>query len=297
VGRVRPKRRGRRPAIYGAIGLLVLSALGVGGWLVLRPKRAGTGVSATPEPSTMEALTDPSRQASAQEIAAVSQLIGVGSYKEARKRLDTLTDRFPTDARLHQLGGHLYFLTEQPTDCLRSFREAIRLDPEMKRHEQILAHLKVYLMMTKGHDYSWKLRQESIEFVERYFDASAQAMLTEFVNTWWEHGTVWRAAEHLQKLGVASGVDWVHVYELAFMSVPSCSKRKQYLQEVLQKKDRRFLPLLRKMQKKNAWKAKYSTHWVSNACLKDEVKAAIAELEALPKPPMSGAMKPAAAMK
>jgi serine/threonine-protein kinase len=292
IGRVPPPRPWRRYALYASAGAVVLAVvIGLGVWL----GRGRSAKPAAPGPGTDQPMAALSSNGLAPdpELTVVQKLLADGNYKDARVQLESLTDRFPTDARLHLAGGHLYFLKEQPTECLRAFREAIRLDPALKANEQIQRHLVAYLQVTKGRDFGWKQRQEALEFVERYLDGTARAALTEFANTWWEHDTVWRTAEHLRRHGADQDVQWPHVYELAFRSVQSCAKRKQHLEAVVKRRDRRFLPLLKTMARTTVWKGKWSTHHVSNACLKTELAEAIAALEALPETlPAPPAMNP-----
>jgi hypothetical protein len=138
-----------------------------------------------------------------------------------------------------------------------------------------------YLSTIRGKGYGWKLRREAMEFVERYLDAGAKAMLTRFVNTWWEHSTVWRAIAFLTKHNAADQVDYPHAYELVLRHEASCARRKQHIKEVLARKDPAFLPLLRKIVDTPLWSARYSRKRVANKCIEAEAKAAITVLQAL----------------
>ena len=139
-----------------------------------------------------------------------------------------------------------------------------------------------------------------MDFVERYLDAGAKAMITKYVNKWWEQKLVWRGIAFLTKHGADQKVDYVHAYELIFRAERSCPKRKLHLQDVLKRRDPRFLPLLRKMSTTEKWRAKYSRRKVSNKCIKAEVEAAITVLEALDGQPVSrpdGGVPPAPGMR
>ncbi|MFH2007323.1 MAG: serine/threonine-protein kinase [bacterium] len=215
------------------------------------------------------------------QILAVQQQLAKNNVKEAKSLLEGLADQYPTDARVHLLTGHANFLDKKPDECLRSFKEAVRLDKTMKRNELLLSSIHTYLTWTKGRSFGWGLRKRAMEFVERYLDAGAGEMLTQFVNKWWERPLVWQAITFLLKHNVAASVDFVHAYELLFRHERSCAKRIQYLKDLIARRDARFLPLLKTISTTKVWRAKYARHGVSNQCIEAEVKAAITVLEAL----------------
>jgi hypothetical protein len=157
----------------------------------------------------------------------------------------------------------------------------VRQDKSMRSNEQLLNVLYVYLSSIKGRGFGWKLRRHSMDFVERYLDAGAKAMLTRFVNTWWERSTVWRAIAFLTKHSAADKVDYPHAYELVFRHEVSCSKRKRHLKDVLTRKDPSFLPLMRKIATTPIWGPKHSRRRVANKCIEPEAKAAVTVLEAI----------------
>jgi tetratricopeptide (TPR) repeat protein len=269
-------RSRRRNAIIGAIIGGVIAAVAT--VLVI----AFTGGSTGPEAGPSSAVANSQKKrAPDDQIQAVQTLLASANVNAARDQLDRLADQYPTDARVHLLTGQAHFLKKDPEECLRSFREAVRLDKSMRENELMLRSIGAYLRWIKGPRYGWKLRREAMEFVERYLDAGAADMLTRFVNQWWERELVWRAIEFLIRKNAAQGVDYVHAYELVFRDEASCAKRKEYLQDVVKRRDPKFLPLLRKILATPRWRQKYSRTWVFNRCIRDEVKAAITVLEGL----------------
>ncbi|MDY0000045.1 MAG: serine/threonine-protein kinase [Polyangia bacterium] len=214
-------------------------------------------------------------------IQTVQTLLTSANLSAAQTELERLADRHPTDARVHLLSGQLFFLKNEPGDSLRAFREAVRLDPSMKSNELLLGRISDYLTWIKGRGYGWELRREAMEFVERYLDAGAAGMLTGYVNSWWERDLVWRVIEFLMRHNASDKVDFVHAYELVFRNEKSCDKRREYVQDIIKRKDPKFLPLLGQIMTTNAWKGKYSRYMVDNKCIRQEVQAAITLLEAL----------------
>ncbi len=276
VGTLPGASRGRRRnillgAIFGGLVAAVATVLII----------VFAGGGAGPKTHKPMVVDKAGKRAPDDQIRAVQTVLASANVNAAQTQLDQLADQYPTDPRVHLLAGQIHFLKKQHKECLRSFREAVRLDPNMKHNELLLGHILQYLKWIKGRTYGWKLRRDAMEFVERYLDAGAAKMLSKFANTWWERDLVWRAIEFLIRHNAASKVDFVHAYELVFRNERSCEKRKQYLQDVVKRRDPRFLPLLRKILKTRTWKQKYSRHWVQNGCIEAEVKAAITVLEGL----------------
>jgi hypothetical protein len=276
----------RRNIILGALlGGLVAAVATV---LVIAYTGGGTG----PRTDKPQVVSKTGKRAPDDQIQAVQTVLASANVNAAQTQLERLADQYPTDPRVHLLAGQIQFLKKEHKECLRSFREAVRLDPEMKKNELLLGHVYQYLRWIKGRSYGWKIRRDAMEFVERYLDAGAAGMLTKYTNTWWERELVWRTIEFLMRHNAAAKVDFVHAYELVFRHEKSCEKRKQFLQDVVKRRDPKFLPLLRKILKTSVWKQKYSRHWVRNACIENEVKAAITVLEGLDPAPMRRSPRP-----
>jgi hypothetical protein len=232
-------------------------------------------------PTSAPGVDSPGKRVPNAQLQGVQAKLVAGNVKDARLLLDRLADQYPTDARVHLLMARVHFLSKKPDECLRSLKEAVRLDKNMRGNEQLQSALYAYLTSIKGRGFGWKLRRQAMDFVERYLDAGAKKMLTRFVNHWWERKTVWRAIAFLTKHNAADGVNYPHAYELVFRHETSCAKRKQHLKDVVSRKDPSFLPLLRKIVATPLWRAKYSRRGVANKCIQKEAKKAIELLEPL----------------
>jgi len=272
----RPRRARRTLVLGGLVGFL--AALAAVAMLVFTGRWGGSrGIAGAPT----AAPDSVGKRVPNEQLQGIQAKLVAGNLKDAKLLLDRLADQYPTDARVHLLIGRAHFLGKKSDECLRSLTEAVRLDKGMRSNEQLLNAVYVYLSSMKGRGFGWKLRRQAMDFVERYLDAGAKAMLTKFVNAWWERSTVWRAIAFLTKHNVAEGVDYPHAYELVFRHEASCGKRKQHLKDVLSRKDPAFLPLMRKIVATPAWGAKYSRRRVANKCIEAEAKAAITVLEAM----------------
>ncbi len=272
----RPRRARKALLLGGIVGFI--AALATVAVLVFTGRWGGSrGIAGAPKP-TADAV---GKRVPNAQLQGVQAKLVAGNLKDARMLLDRLADQYPTDARVHLLMGRVHFLNKKQDECLRSLKEAVRLDKSMRTNEQLLNSLYVYLSSIKGRGFGWKLRRKAMDFVERYLDAGAKTMLTRFTNTWWERKTVWRAIAFLTKHNAADQVNYPHAYELVFRHETSCAKRKQHMKDVLSRKDPSFLPLMRKIVATPLWKAKYSRRGVANKCIEAEAKAAILVLEAL----------------
>ncbi len=272
------RRRGRRALMLGGL-LGIFAALAVVGVLAFTGRWGSSpGISGAPQ-STQDSVGKRVPNAQLQGIQAKLVAGSPKSLRDAKDMLDRMADQYPTDARVHLLMARAHFLSKKSVECLRSLKEAVRLDKGMRSNAQLLHALYDYLTTLKGR--GWKLRREAMDFVERYLDAGAKTMLTRYANTWWERKNVWRAIAFLTKLNAADKVNYPHAYELVFRHEPSCAKRKQHLQDVLRRKDPAFLPLMRMIVATPVWNAKYSRRKVLNQCIDAEAKAAVTVLEAL----------------
>ena len=273
-----PRPRRTRRTLFLGLTLGFLAALVAVGALVFTGRWGGSrGIVGAPKgmPDSV------GKRVPNEQLQMIQAKLVAGNLKDAKLLLDRLRDEYATDARVHLLMSRVHFLAKKPGECLRSLQEAVRQDKSMRSNEQLLNVLYVYLSSIKGRGFGWKLRRRSMDFVERYLDAGAKAMLTRFVNTWWERSTVWRAIAFLTKHSAEDKVDYPHAYELVFRHEVSCGKRKRHLQDVLTRKDPAFLPLMRKIAATPIWGPKHSRRRVANKCIEAEAKAAITVLEAM----------------
>jgi len=274
---LRRPRRGRRSLFLGTM-VGFLAALAAVAVLVFTGRWGGSsGIAGAPEtvPETV------GKRVPNEQLQMIQAKLVAGNLKDAKLLLDRLTDQYPNDARVHLLMSRVHFLAKLPEECLRSLQEAVRQDKAMRSNEQLLNVLYVYLSSIKGKGFGWKLRRQCMDFVERHLDAGAKAMLTRFVNEWWERTIVWRAIAFLTKHSAADQVDYPHAYELVFRHEISCSKRKRHLKDVLTRRDPSFLPLLRKIVSTPQWGPKHGRRRVANKCIAAEAQAAVTVLEAI----------------
>jgi len=264
----------RKLVVWGlgsAVGALLVLVMALS--LVLSDDESGAGKGAGGD----------RQRASDTHLRLIGGLIAGAHFDKAEKRLRAVVRKAPKDPRVHLLYGHLYFRRGMAEACLASYTTAVVLDRTAREDKTLLANLRRLLIKRKGPRWGRPARVRAVGFATRSFAGGrlgkpAVGMLTRYVNKWWEHDLVWQIIDLLKQHDAAGGIDWPHAYELRFRSVDSCELRKKYIQEIVVRKDPRFLPLLGKLYTDNSLKRPYSKKRLSNHCLHQDAADAIDSL-------------------
>jgi len=276
----RPKtRRRRRPRSRGLLwgsltGALVATTLALVGLARTAPSRAGLARYSTHAAGTTRAQP--------RQLRHLRQLLSRGRIRDAAKTLGHLVDHHPADAQVHLVAGHLHRLQRHPLEALHDYRRAVRLDPRLTRSPELLSAVSQLLTFTAGRDDDAAVRRQAMAFVHRYLGVEAAPLVTRYVNTWWEAEQVWRGILFLLRFGRDQQVDYLYAYELLLRTDRSCYRRRTYLQDIVARRDPRFLGLMERVVATPGWRAPHTGHWIRNTCIQPAARAAVASLRTLP---------------
>jgi tetratricopeptide (TPR) repeat protein len=244
----------------------------------------GSAPQAAPRP---EAGASSGRRARHEGVPArlrrLRSLVKQGRVREAAAALPALLDRYPAAPRLRLLAGDLRRLQRRPQRALAQYRRAVQLEPALRRSPALLSAIGRLLTWTVGGPGAAapRVRARAMAFVHRHLDGAAAPLVTRYVNTWWEPGQVWRGILFLLHQGRDQQVDYLYAYGLILRSEPSCHRRRQYLKDIVARRDPRFVGLMQRVATTPGWRAPRTRRWVGNGCIQPHARAVATALRAM----------------
>jgi tRNA A-37 threonylcarbamoyl transferase component Bud32 len=253
-----PARRFAVPA--GALAALLL--------LVLAPSlchRASRVASAPPPPRPVApAVQAPLHQA--------DEALASGRLPEARARLLQLLSRFPREARVHYLLGHLEFLDKHPLAALAAYGQALDLDGGLRGDAALLLNTRSLLA-----DKDRKIASAALALMAERIGAPARGDLA--VTATSDRRPELRAAARAacDKVGCGAQLDRVESYALDLTQARSCDEKREAVQRLAATGDRRAAEPLRKARGVRGPLG--GILGGGNDCVRKDIEAALKELE------------------
>ncbi|MFH2009414.1 MAG: serine/threonine-protein kinase [bacterium] len=220
----------------------------------------------------------------AAQLQRIQEQLTSGHLKEAEESLNAAVQKGPKDPRVHLLFGHLHCQRRSVDACLGSYQTATLLDAAVREDPALLENISGLLGKRKGHPWNRKTRVKAEAFVQRTFVGDgalgprSKKMLTDYVNRWTEADLIWQVIGLLDKHKAVDKVDYVHAYTLHLRSEPDCDKRKKYLKLIALRKDKRFLPFLKRIFTQQFFHKPFSKKRVKNTCIRDDAARVIESL-------------------
>ncbi len=288
-----PRAHPLRELLGGALaGAAVVALLAGFAWSGLRTSRpAAVGVSllgvtapASPHPaSRARPVSLALRPGVPARLRHLRDLVDQGRVREAAAALPALLDRFPAAPRLRLLAGDLRRLQRRPQRALAQYRRAVQLEPALRRSPALLlaiGRLLTWNVSGPGAA-ARRVRARAMAFVHQHLDRAAAPLLTRYVNTWREPSLVWRGILFLLHHGRDQQVDYLYAYGLLLRSEPSCHRRRQYLKDIVARRDPRFVGLMQRVATTPGWRAPRTRRWISNGCIQPDARAVATALRTM----------------
>jgi tRNA A-37 threonylcarbamoyl transferase component Bud32/tetratricopeptide (TPR) repeat protein len=167
-------------------------------------------------------------------------LVG-GRLPEARARLLQLLSRFPREARVHYLLGHLEIREKRPAAALAAYEQALALDTSLREDAALLLNVRAVLA-----DRDRKLAFAAFSLLADHIGAPAGNDLARIASG--DRRPEFRAAGRgaCLKLGCDAQVDLVQSYSLDLVQAKSCDEKREAVRGLAGTRDRRAVDPLRK---------------------------------------------------
>jgi eukaryotic-like serine/threonine-protein kinase len=196
--------------------------------------RAGRVSSAPPPPRPVApAVQVPLQQA--------DEALASGRLAEARARLFQLLSRFPREARVHYLLGHLEFLEKKPAPALAAYGQALDLDPGLRGDAALLLNTRALLG-----DKDKKLASAALALMAERIGLPAREDLAQLGTS--DRRPEMRAAARAacQKVGCGAKLDLVESYALDLAQARSCDEKREAVRRLAGTGDQRAVEPLKK---------------------------------------------------
>jgi len=257
--------RWRRPATIGA-AIAVVAVLAFALYPRSSARLKAAAMARLPPPPA------PPPQELAAQIRGVEALLTTGETVKTRVALEQLLAEHPQNARVRYLLGRLAFAEEHRAEALTDYREAIALDAGFRGDTVLLEHLATALGDGRVADVALDLAIDRV-------GAPAAGLLTKVANGNGELRRRERAARALSDLGQGERVDMVLLNIAQLKHSTTCEERKPLVIALGGSDDLRALPWLRAQRPRGGIEGLFGGD-AANTCMKTELAAAIARLEA-----------------
>jgi hypothetical protein len=252
-----PVRRFAPPA--GALVALLLM-------LVAPPLCHRSRVASAPPPPRPVA---PAVQA---PLHQADEALASGRLPEARARLLQLLSRFPREARVHYLLGHLEFLEKHPLAALAAYGQALELDGGLRGDVALLLNTRSLLAHKDR-----KIASAALALMAERIGAPARGDLAGVATS--DPRTDLRAAARAacDKVGCGAQLDRVESYALDLAQARGCDEKREAVQRLAATGDRRAAEKLRKARGVRGPLG--GILGGGNDCVRKDIEAALKELE------------------
>ena len=185
------------------------------------------------------------------------------------KAVDTAREALrqnPDEPLGHLLLGHALYLSGKRTDAMTSYEQALKADNAVIKDARLMTHLEEALKWNQANAKAADLlarygKEEGIELLK----GRANSHLSDRD----ERSVARKALIAIQR---AEEIDWVATLTADFNDFKACAKRRQIIEQMVQSRDPRFMPLLKAQRPaRGHWKKAYK-------CIEVELEKAIREL-------------------
>jgi len=203
------------------------------------------------------------------------RLRAAGDPRRARALLESQPTRLADDARAQLVLGHAAMDLKEVDDAMAAYLKAVKLDDDLGRDPILRTNLALALGDPRGREPAFALLGELARDRDR--DAVAQ-VATLAVDD--DYATRSRALALAEQLDIVDKVDRLKAYSLDLDQAPKCEQRRAAVAKLRALRDKRAIPALTRAQRRLRKGGILDLETVNaNACLVDEAKAAVAELE------------------
>ncbi|MFC1482237.1 hypothetical protein ACFL51_00365 [Myxococcota bacterium] len=218
-----------------------------------------------------------------ERLSAIKTLIKKEQREEALKRLAVLSREHPTEPRIEFLRTEAYFYSGRIKEAFASVEAIIRIDPKLQGNSVV--HGWIYFIGTsdvgKPNQAYW-MRVRTMNFIQQKLDIRAAPTVAQIANAWSEYDLVWRAIAWLNQHKATQNVNFTRAWKLRFHGERSCVKRKQWIQEIIARRDKAALSALMDVVTRESFphpKSKKESMAIQNGCIQRAAEAAIRKLE------------------
>ncbi len=255
--RRQPGELQRWSPVAGVLGVVVL--LVVASSLCFKADRL---VSAPGRRAVATAMQIPLQQA--------DEALASGRFTEARARLLQLLSRFPREARVHYLLGHLDFVEKRPTAAVAGYAAALELDPGLRADPALLLNTRALVA-----DKDRKLASAALDLMAE-IGAPAGEDLARIASRDRRADLRASARAACDRAGCVAQVDQVESYALDLTQARTCEEKREAIRRLGATGDRRAVTRLRKARGARGPMGGIVSG--GNDCVRRDIDAALKEL-------------------
>ena len=207
----------------------------------------------------------------AEPLAGVEAAMGRGRFVEARAQLQQLLSKYPQEARVHFLLGHLEYLEKKFVPTLAAYGEALRLDPGLRGDAALLLNLRALCG-----DRDKKVAQAALALTVDRIGAAAVPLVAEIASDDARAELRAQARDGCAKLECTDKIDLVKSYGQDLAQARACEEKREAVRRLAATGQPRAGELLKKARSVRG--ALGGLFGGGNECVRKDIDAALKDL-------------------